>query len=497
MWDYLIISNMILILSITLVLGIVNVVVLIKKKKIKFKEIKVKEYIDILWKSMLPAYLFAVINITFIDKIQRSSWGSGVNLQPFRSVETLIQKMIYSSEYLNWYQNLGIEIDFIIGNILLFVPFGFLIPSVFKKIDKYYKLFCVSLASVLLIEIMQVVLNVGSFDADDIIYNVLGSILGYGIYLLYLSIFIKKEKRIRTALFGLMPCFIIIVLSVGVGIAYSFLPYGILPGFKIYSGKEQKANVKVLAELDDEEFEEYIYKEGKIKNYNKGKDKIATDIFANLKSEYEKGKEKSSYISKDGKYSLKIDKDYLELINEDNAKIAEKEEQYRNEHYDEEQTYNIEKNLINSKVEEVFNILNSSEINMTDKWYICLTECYPYDISVYFRGYNEGNQKIVKRIEINLTESGEIVSVVLSYSSYIKTKDRIKQISTEEALEKLKKGESGYYIEKDDEIVSVSLSWSDTSTKDYQFPMYCFSILPKDKNLDNMFYVYVRAWEFE
>ena len=134
---------------------------------------------------------------------------------------------------------------------------------------------------------------------------------------------------------------------------------------------------------------------------------------------------------------------------------------------------------------------------MTDKWYICLTEFYPYDISVYFRGYNEGNQKIVKRIEINLTESGEIASVVLSYSSYIKTKDRIKQISTEEALEKLKKGESGYYIEKDDEIVSVSLSWSDTSTKDYQFPMYCFSILPKGKNLDNMFYVYVRGWKFE
>lgn len=96
MWDYLIISNMILILSITLVLGVVSVVVLIKKKKIKFKEIKVKEYIDILWKSMLPAYLFAVINITFIDKYQGGMISSNFNFLPFKGIEKLINESIYA-----------------------------------------------------------------------------------------------------------------------------------------------------------------------------------------------------------------------------------------------------------------------------------------------------------------------------------------------------------------------------------------------------------------
>ena len=308
MWKDLIITNMLLILGITFVLGIINIAIFIKKKKVKLKEIKLKDYVDILWKSMLPAYLFAVVNITFIDKIQGFSSGSGVNLLPFRSIEMLISNFIYSSPDMRLGLRLGGEIDFFIGNILLFVPFGFLIPAVFKNIDKYYKIFGVSLATVLLVEIMQVVLRVGSFDMDDIIYNVLGSILGYGIYLIYLSIFIKKEKKIQSAVLGLMPYLVIMVLSIGVVIGYSLMPYGFVPGFKIYDAKAQKADIKVSADLDEEEFEEYVYKKGKITCFFKDKDKIAKDIYGHLNLEYEK-KEKDDkifYDSMDGKYSLDI-----------------------------------------------------------------------------------------------------------------------------------------------------------------------------------------------
>lgn len=501
MWKFLIISNMLIILGITFVLGIINIVIYNKKKQVKLKELSIKDYVDILWKSMLPAYLFAVVNITFIDKIQGFSFGSSVNLQPFRSIETLIENMIYSSEYLNWYQNLGIEIDFIIGNTLLFLPFGFLIPAVFKKIDKYYKIFGVSLATVLLVEIMQVVLNVGSFDMDDVIYNVLGSILGYGIYLIYLSIFIKREKRLKTAVFGFMPCIIIMVLSIGVVIGYSLLPYGFLPGFKIYDAKEQKEDVKVSDDLDEEEFEEYVYKRGKIKKFFKEKDKIATDIFGNLNLEFEKGNKKSSYFSKDGKYSLEIEDDRLVLTNKVNNEIYEKEfqgddEEYEYE-YEERKNVNIDRNQINSTIKEALRILGSTEINMTDKWYVFLNECYPYDISVDFRGYEEGNQKIVKGLGINLTESGEIATISLRCDSYTKTKDRIKQISTKEAFELLKKGKTGYHLEKDEKIVSVDLSWMHNSTKGYNLPIYIFSILPEDKDIDYIYFAYVRGWKFE
>lgn len=79
----------------------------------------------------------------------------------------------------------------LLGNIVIFIPFGVFFPLSFKK-TKYYKTFLAGIIYVLFIELMQFVFMLGSFDIDDIILNCFGITCGYALYIV-----IKKCKNLR------------------------------------------------------------------------------------------------------------------------------------------------------------------------------------------------------------------------------------------------------------------------------------------------------------
>ena len=74
----------------------------------------------------------------------------------------------------------------LIGNIVLLVPVGLLAPFVFRNMTWKHSL-AVAVAAGLIIEGMQVVLQVGIFDIDDVILNGLGVMIGYWISTLFLK----------------------------------------------------------------------------------------------------------------------------------------------------------------------------------------------------------------------------------------------------------------------------------------------------------------------
>jgi glycopeptide antibiotics resistance protein len=53
-------------------------------------------------------------------------------------------------------------------------------------------IFFISLCVSLLIEILQLIFYLGTCDIDDLILNVLGSLLGYGVYRLFKRLYIRK-----------------------------------------------------------------------------------------------------------------------------------------------------------------------------------------------------------------------------------------------------------------------------------------------------------------
>lgn len=84
----------------------------------------------------------------------------------------------------------------IIGNILLFLPYGYF-TSDYLKSKKVYPIFILTLIVSLTIEIVQ--LNIGrTFDIDDIILNTIGGIIGYFLYKLTEWIKIKLPKIFKT-----------------------------------------------------------------------------------------------------------------------------------------------------------------------------------------------------------------------------------------------------------------------------------------------------------
>ncbi len=68
----------------------------------------------------------------------------------------------------------------VLGNILLFIPYG-IFTSFFLKVKKLWIILLMVITSSIAIEITQ--LSIGRvFDIDDIILNVIGGILGFSLY---------------------------------------------------------------------------------------------------------------------------------------------------------------------------------------------------------------------------------------------------------------------------------------------------------------------------
>lgn len=101
----------------------------------------------------------------------------------------------------------------IIGNVLVFVPFGFIV-SFYSRTKKIWSSLFIGIVVSTTVELVQ--REIGrSFDIDDIILNTVGCIIGYLIYTLY-----KKAKRrlpefTQTHWFKNIIC-IIITICIGI-----------------------------------------------------------------------------------------------------------------------------------------------------------------------------------------------------------------------------------------------------------------------------------------
>lgn len=67
----------------------------------------------------------------------------------------------------------------LIGNIVLFFPWGVLGPVCFDALKQQKAFLIFTLVMIIVIELIQLVAMVGIFDVDDIILNVVGSNMGF------------------------------------------------------------------------------------------------------------------------------------------------------------------------------------------------------------------------------------------------------------------------------------------------------------------------------
>lgn len=111
----------------------------------------------------------------------------------------------------------GGSLKMIFLNFLLFVPYGFLLPIVFKNSKwSYKKIIAIGFATTIIIEILQVF--AGRFsEIDDILTNGFGTLVGY---ILYISLGKIKNKysRRRGIIQLLTTCLVVAITTVSISL---------------------------------------------------------------------------------------------------------------------------------------------------------------------------------------------------------------------------------------------------------------------------------------
>lgn len=85
----------------------------------------------------------------------------------------------------------------LLGNVLIFVPFGFFMPLA-SRYRSFFVTTFYGFGLSLCVETFQLLTKVGSFDVDDLLLNTIGGILGYILFVICNTIRRKhgaKRKR--------------------------------------------------------------------------------------------------------------------------------------------------------------------------------------------------------------------------------------------------------------------------------------------------------------
>lgn len=122
-------------------------------------------------RAALIYYCF-VLYAVLISKnlVFQRDYGNILNLIPFR---TISQELDGFS--LRLFGNL-------VGNIILFIPLGIMLPAVKDGFQKFYICIPVICVFSLFVEMIQYLTRSGSADIDDMILNTVGGLIGFTLY---------------------------------------------------------------------------------------------------------------------------------------------------------------------------------------------------------------------------------------------------------------------------------------------------------------------------
>ena len=157
------------------------------KKKFVFHE----ELILLLFVTYI-LLLFELVTIRDVE-------FGGVNWMPFREI------LRYDFGTDLFYRQ-------VIGNIILFIPFGYF-ATYYSKLTKIRQIFFITFITSTTIEVVQRFIG-RSFDVDDIILNVVGGIIGFLLFIGLDAIRKKLPKIFQNDLFHNILAIILLILIV-------------------------------------------------------------------------------------------------------------------------------------------------------------------------------------------------------------------------------------------------------------------------------------------
>lgn len=148
------------------------------------------------WNLVFVVYVLILFQLLTDSEINTSG---GLNIVPF----TEMFRYRFGSTL--FYSN-------VVGNILIFLPFGYFV-SRYVKASKISHILFISAISSLTVELVQ--LQIGrSFDIDDILLNVMGAILGFLLFVALNAIKKHMPRFLQSDLFYNLICILLCIVFV-------------------------------------------------------------------------------------------------------------------------------------------------------------------------------------------------------------------------------------------------------------------------------------------
>lgn len=151
------------------------------------KQSENKKWVKFLIYCTFILYCYIVLHIVLLSRARMfhaDAWAEiwagrrlqyGVNLIPFKTISGYIRSIMRGNIITIAIRNLA-------GNLFMFLPLGIYLPIIWKKCRKMKNSLLVSLIILISIEIMQFITLMGSLDIDDLILNICGVLIGYGLW---------------------------------------------------------------------------------------------------------------------------------------------------------------------------------------------------------------------------------------------------------------------------------------------------------------------------
>lgn len=194
--------------------------------------------------ALSACYVVVVLAAVFLN---RGSYERAYVLAPFSS---------YAQAWNEWHVGGWRNI---ILNILLFIPFGFLLPLWGEWFQKAWRTVLCGFAFTLAIEFVQLAASVGVFEADDLMGNTFGVLIGYGFGMLFLSAVQKKKLSAGKTIGYAAPALIMALVFGGIFTAYSLQEFGNMACLSGLKANMDEVSVSSDAAFSDEPGSVMIY----------------------------------------------------------------------------------------------------------------------------------------------------------------------------------------------------------------------------------------------
>ena len=158
-------------------------------------------------KLFFAVYILFVIKVIIfkypIEQLRAiaDTWQKSVILEGLGTANFTLFKTV--KMYIDYAYKLN-SVENLAGNVLVFVPLGFLLPLVSDEMRRFPVVMLNAFTFVLGIEVFQLFSAFGAFDVDDIMLNCLGAALGYGCYKAVYALWSRRRPGICTKCAGMV-----------------------------------------------------------------------------------------------------------------------------------------------------------------------------------------------------------------------------------------------------------------------------------------------------